>query len=328
MKHRWDHAPLKFPLTKKQVSDGKTAKCHSAILQKDKRVLVDPKDMPVQYQPEDGAEFWSEVLEVALAVKEAQKKTQFSKLSPELKDYINAASHIQGDFLATVIRKEYRINTAYDLAMLVRADWPTDIMNKLAAWLYSQGYKEREFFDYKYIRFTDGVVFLASLIGQLIHSISPTAFAHKYYHGKMRPNMAVHKWAKGDIDISNGLDMALTKLVNKRAIARDQNEFGIYPPPPHPALPAMHSSVASIHILMAVWFDLDKRGFNECKKVAYNIAYGRTFGGVHYRSDNLYGLELGERSSAIILPKLLSNYGIDESEVSDIISQYRTDWFS
>ena len=88
----------------------------------------------------------------------------------------------------------------------------------------------------------------------------------------------------------------------------------------------MHSAVAAVHLVMAVWFKLDERGFRECKKTAYNISFGRAFGGVHYRSDNLYGLQLGEDCAAIVLPNILEKYGIDRQVVEETISKYRTNW--
>ena len=66
----------------------------------------------------------------------------------------------------------------------------------------------------------------------------------------------------------------------------------------------------------------------ECKKMATNIAYGRTFAGVHYPMDNQYGLELGERVLESLLPKMLEHYGGISENISKKISLKRTKWIA
>lgn len=324
---RWNMIDLEFPLKKKDLKDDKIAPAHSPIYHKDDRVLINPADEKEPLMPEDGADFWSEFLEVATRVHYAKKKTPFSKLPKEVNESL-MPDVLDKDkpFIAEILRLHYKINTTYDVAMLVRADWPTDIMNKLAGWLYGRGYKQRDFFGYKHTRFTNGVVLLARIIGEVIHSISPTAFAHKYYHGRPRPEQVAGAWARGELEAPSGIDAVLCNYINKEQVSADEKKFGVYPAPPHPSYPAMHSAVAAIHLIMAVWFELDEYGFDQCKRVSAAVGLGRNFGGVHYHADTLYGIDLGERSLEIVLPEIMGKHGIDKDEVKELIARYRTDW--
>jgi len=326
---RFKLGKIDYPLSKQQRASGDCQKLHSCIMEDDSRLLFLPSKGPKPAHPEDGAPFWDELLEVAYRVDMAKKKTPFSRVPKDQLSKLWPEHIFEGDteFVAEPIKSAYNVSTAHDLAKLVEADWPTDIMNKMAGWLLSKGYKQRDLFGIgDWTPFTDGVVGLASVIGQLIHQISPTMFAHKWYHGRLRPEEAAHLWAKGEIKAPDGIDLALSKLIDKDAVAKDQSAFGVYKAPPHPSFPAMHSSVASKHLLFAVWFELDEEGFRQMRKAAYNVAVGRDFGGVHYRSDDLFGLAAGERAISIVLPKILSEMGANIEGVHEIIKAHQTDW--
>lgn len=329
-KFRFKHGTLDFPMTQEQIDEGKLKSYHSVFLPDNERVLFHPNKYPKPLMPEDGASFWSDFLEVVVRVDHARKKTTFKNLPEELKkELMPEGVFSDNDYLPEVFKSVYGIKSTYDLAMLVKADWPTDIMNKAAGWLYSKGYKERDFFSHKYTRFTDGRVLLARLIGEVIHEVSPTCFAFKWYYGRPRPQEVAQAWAAKTIDAPKGIDVAIANMIgNKRqAIAKDSNKFPMYPHPPHCSLPAMHAAVAAIQILMSVWFKLDDYGFSQMKKVGACTSLGRDFGGVHYRNDSLFGMKLGEDCVAVILPKLLEKHGVkDVDMVKEVIAEHRTDW--
>lgn len=101
--------------------------------------------------------------------------------------------------------------------------------------------------------------------------------------------------------------------------------------PLHPAYPGGHGTVAGAcaTILKALFqedqpvpdvvlpaedgtklearADLGLTVGGELNKLAYNIAVGRTFSGIHYRSDSVQGMLLGERV-AVTLPEDFPGY--------------------
>lgn len=329
--NRWYHADINFPLTEKQYNDEDLLKgCVQPFLPSDDRVVLHPKDYLAPFHPEDGADFWAEFAEVALRVNQAKKKTKFEDMPDELKSELMPEGIFNNsEFLSDTLKRSFKIRTAYDLAKLVEMDYPTDIMVALCKNLMRKKYKLRNLFPNKGMPFTDGIVLVARLIGEIIHRVSPTAFAFKYYHGKLRPQMVAKLWAQGKLDASKGFDVLITSLLNdssKKEIALNEGLFPLYLAPPHCSFLAMHASLASMQLLFAVMFELDEAGLEECRKTGYGIALGRDFGGVHYRSDSLYGLHIGEEAFAKIFPKMLGELGADVQEIEGLIKENRTNW--
>jgi hypothetical protein len=65
----------------------------------------------------------------------------------------------------------------------------------------------------------------------------------------------------------------------------------------------------------------------EVRKVDYGIAYARTVAGVHFSTDNIAGLSLGQEVLAHFLPKYLSEtYGANKEDVEHRIEEFRFDW--
>jgi hypothetical protein len=59
----------------------------------------------------------------------------------------------------------------------------------------------------------------------------------------------------------------------------------------------------------------------------YAVATARTVAGVHYRSDNLAGLNLGQNLLAQALPKHLADvYGSNETAVREKVRKFRFNW--
>ena len=197
-------------------------------------------------------------------------------------------------------------------------------------WLRADGAKVRTDLVQKrnYKVFTDGVVLIYSLIGRLVHGISPTAFAHKYKHGMPRPEEVIGAWARGEYQVSSITDRELRRYVNVDEVLKDQRRFTMYPEgsPNHPSLGAMHSALASAALIFPIVFDLTDSQQQQCIKVTGATAYGRTMAGVHYCQDNSYGLEMGEKAVAKILPDFLSVGGFDKVAVRELCKVYTHDW--
>lgn len=78
---------------------------------------------------------------------------------------------------------------------------------------------------------------------------------------------------------------------------------------------------------LAVVCNLTKEQIEEAKKTDYAVAYARTIAGVHYPSDNIDGLNIGQEVIAKVLPLYLNSmYGSDIAKVEAKIELLRFDW--
>jgi len=117
------------------------------------------------------------------------------------------------------------------------------------------------------------------------------------------------------------LDMKLTKAT----------EFTQYPEgsPNHPSWPAMHSAASSMSLWLAVVAELTEEQYCQVLRTDYAVSFARTCAGVHYRSDNYAGLNMGQEVIAHVLPDHLATYyGADPVAVKAKIEKYRFDWVS
>jgi hypothetical protein len=132
------------------------------------------------------------------------------------------------------------------------------------------------------------------------------------------------------------------KLLNSRALEEVYRRYGTYllpqaypgGSPAFPSYPANHASIAAagITVLKAVYDEAlpipepviasddgltllpyggpTLRVGGELNKLAANVAYGRDIAGVHYRSDGLAGLRLGEEVAISILRDVRATFGV------------------
>merc|ERR1719190_182344 len=86
--------------------------------------------------------------------------------------------------------------------------------------------------------------------------------------------------------------------------------------PKHPAWPAMHSAASSASVYLPVVLNLTASQLLEAQRVDCAVATFRSFAGVHYESDNMAGLAVGQEVIRVELPKMLNNkYGSDKFKV-------------
>jgi membrane-associated phospholipid phosphatase len=132
------------------------------------------------------------------------------------------------------------------------------------------------------------------------------------------------------------------KLLTSQALAEVYRRYGTYllpqaypaGSPPFPSYPANHAAIAAagITVLKAIYDEalpirdpviasddgLELLPYDgptltvggELNKLAANVAYGRDLAGVHYRSDGLAGLALGEEVAISILRDLRATFGV------------------
>lgn len=301
----------------------------SMFLPTNPRVIVKPSDMVKP--PEVGShQFWSEVMETVWATYLAKQNCAFNSKFAQDWDSLQPKGLIEGKrYTSDVIFRNYRVRNAAQGAGLVRADFPTDIITGLAKYLYGKGVKQRELLaKTPYSKFTDNQVMLGHLIGWAVHTVSPNAFAAKWYFGQPRPEEVIGAWAREEIEAPIHIDQQLRQLVNIDQVLSDQRKFTMYPEgsPNHPSMPAMHGAAGGIAILFGLFFELDELMLDQVRRTAANIAFFRNFAGVHYRTDSVAGLNLGEVVLQKALPAKLAEYGADIEETQEIIDGLMTNW--
>lgn len=118
----------------------------------------------------------------------------------------------------------------------------------------------------------------------------------------------------------------LIKLMN----LKNANSFTQYPEgcPQHPAWPGMHGagSTASLWLTMVANLTDDQY----CQALLWTdwaVAYGRTVAGVHYKNDNIAGLNIGQQIITEKLPgHLFRMHGANRKAVQKKIWSLRFDW--
>lgn len=97
--------------------------------------------------------------------------------------------------------------------------------------------------------------------------------------------------------------------------------------PRHPAWPAIHSAASSASFWIAVALNLTPSQYCEALRVDYAVSFARSCAGVHYTSDKIAGLNLGQTKLAEKLPEhLATRYGSNPDVVRAKIEQLRFDW--
>merc|ERR1711935_877537 len=144
--------------------------------------------------------------------------------------------------------------------------------------------------------FVNKQVMLARVIGWAVSTVSPPAFALKWDQGRPRPEEAAAA-------VRNGLFDTLPE--DKTQVSWTAYKNGS---PRHPSWPAMHSAASSASLYLAVVLNLTSDQLKEARKLDYAVAYFRSLAGVHYPTDNLAGLTLGQNVVAKELPDMLEEF--------------------
>ena len=158
-----------------------------------------------------------------------------------------------------------------------------------------------------------------------VNLICPATFLLKWEVGRLRPEEAAFQVAQGLFD---DVPDSLQQLVDSMEMQTPE-EFTAYPKgsPLHPSWPAMHSTASIISMWLAVVGDLTDEQYCELLRIDYAVAMARTVAGVHFPTDNIAGLNLGQGIVASALPGYLHReYGIDQAVVRAKIRSLRFDW--
>jgi homoserine kinase len=89
----------------------------------------------------------------------------------------------------------------------------------------------------------------------------------------------------------------------------------------------MHSAASSASLWLAAVANLTEAQYCQVLRTDFAVAYARTISGVHYHSDNIAGLNMGQMVVSRKLARHLAlTYGSDREVVKAKIRKMRFDW--
>lgn len=303
-----DGPSVSFPLNEAQAESLRESNAVSPFTPTNPRVLVHPTNLTPPTHPGDTGYFaeLEKVVDAQLARREGGKVE---------------------DILGDRVPKLFAGYTLEQAADAVHKDLPTDWPTALLKQFLAEGAR----FDSSVVPqmsqsdFVNTVVTAAGVLGMATAAVSPSAFACKWHAGRARPEEAV--WA-----IHQGtLAGAPAELKEKIAALEltSAESFTAYPEgsPRHPSWPAMHSAASISSMVLGVLLDLDADQLQEARNMDYSVATFRTLAGVHFETDNLAGLEIGQQAIEAWLPDFLSQCaGADPDVVRAKMDKIRYDW--
>ena len=169
---------------------------------------------------------------------------------------------------------------------------------------------------------------LADLNTWAIGAVAPTNFHLKWFVGRPRLEELAYKIAEGELTANDGVPQDIISKIESMDL-NSATAFTAYDEgsPTHPSWPAMHSAASSASFWLAVALDLSEEQYCEALRVDYAVSYARTVAGVHYPTDNIAGLNLGQQIMAEQLADHFEGkYGSDRDEVQAKIDGLRFDW--
>lgn len=257
------------------------------------------------------AGFWDELFEVAEVQKQRLNGTDVNKVLP-LPD-------IWQDF-----------DTLEDVANAVHDEYPGLHHQALIGYLMRNGatVDNNTVPQHCNAEFLRGIVMLSHLNTWAIAEVGPVNFAVKYHQGRARPEEVAYKISTPELNATDGVPQKLLDIIPQNSLSTAE-EFTAYPEgsPMHPSWPAMHSAASVGSTWLAVVLNLSDEQHCQAKLVDYGVAYARTVAGVHYASDNIAGLRLGQQIMEDKLPSYLEEkYGADPALVQAKIAAVHFDW--
>merc|ERR1719464_2566394 len=182
-------------------------------------------------------------------------------------------------------------------------------------------------FSENVIPFVNANVALGKILAWTVDTVSNVAFATKWAGGRARPHEVVYhvsQFGKFSFGTNYPVPDDIVKAIQEMKL-KNNFDFTAYKSagsPGHPSHPAMHSAGSAI----SSWAQVILAPENlteERKEMAFrydwSVATFRSFGGVHYMSDNRAGLQLGRFILGENGPYFLGQtYGCNDETVAAI----------
>jgi len=242
-------------------------------------------------QVEWGAAFWQEF-------------DQITKLQADRRNGTMAASKM-------LLPQMFENKSMEDGAMAVEKDFPSKYPTKLV----EQFLKEDVEFDanivphYTMDDFVNKQVMLSRVIGWAVSVVSPTAFAAKWRRGRPRPEEVAKAIIDRDPRVAGAPSDVVARVEALNLTQTGATDYTAYTngSPKHPSWPAMHSAASTASVYLPVVLNLNASQLLEAQRLDCAVATFRSFAGVHYESDNMAGLAIGQEVIRAELPKMLQN---------------------
>lgn len=182
--------------------------------------------------------------------------------------------------------------------------------------------------------FVNSTILCSNILSFCIQKVAKYNFYLKWREMVPRPEEICASVLNRDISV---LTLEPTTKLREELIKlgiHSQEEFTDYPEgsPNHPSWPAMHAAVSTISLCLSVICDLTDRQKQELRKLDYCIAFFRSIAGVHYESDNIAGLQLGQNIVSACLPDYIMQNYISETthplqQHNNIVRKIKDEWF-
>merc|ERR1719469_13386 len=291
---------------------------------------------PDSPRAEDRATYWKEVRElIALyylrvnGVKSKEIFDQIALVSPTPLTYVfnpedtieDSAGHVFGDFPTThvtdfILGQESNSETAELLG-----DTGYELLNFKFMNMDEDIFQVPECYSRNQIEFVNAQVAMGFILSWTINTVSAVAFGTKWAGGRARPQEVVweiheHGAAHFEYGVPDDVvdNIKAMNLENEKAFTYKGKGA-----PGHPSHPAMHRAGSAISSWIQVVADPTRSEIEMAQLYDYSIAYFRSFGGVHYPSDNRAGLQLGRKILGMNGPDFLGEtYGCDDESAKQI----------
>jgi membrane-associated phospholipid phosphatase len=150
----------------------------------------------------------------------------------------------------------------------------------------------------------------------------------KWSVGRPRPEEIAMQIQNNMITEADGVPRNVVTAVKAMGLTRAE-DFTHYDEgcPLHPSWPAMHSAASASSLWLAVVADLSADQYCQALRLDYAVSFARTVAGAHYTTDNIAGLNLGQKVLAEKLAGHLSErYGADPQDVQQKVDSLIFDW--
>jgi hypothetical protein len=217
-----------------------------------------------------------------------------------------------------------------DVAEAVHGEYPASHHVELVKTFFGQGLQiDNNILPFRSKRDFIGLeVRIADLMTWGFAAVAPTNFLAKWSVGRPRPEEIAMQIEKNIITEADGVPGDVVIAVKAMNLTRAE-DFTHYEEgcPMHPSWPAMHSASSVASLWLAVVADLTPDQYCQVLRTDYAVSFARTVAGVHYTTDNIAGLNLGQMVLADKLAgHLAENYGADPLAVQEKIDSLIFDW--